>query len=72
MNDAERQILSRAIQYLSSSPADAMTQGLGADDWEKVAKGKAIEDLEILQLLSGGVDADLPYNAPVEIDVPRI
>lgn len=51
MNVAERQILDRAQSFLMSGASDAVSNGVSQEEWERVCKEKAIEDLEILRLL---------------------
>ena len=76
MNVAERQILDRARNFLMSGASDAVSNGVNQEEWERVCKEKAIEDLEILQLLDdSGAFARMPEEqlaAPVAPAAPVI
>lgn len=72
MNGAEKQILERALCFLKSNASDASENGCAVDTWKEMSKGKAVEDLEILQLLSDYNEKNAPKPQLLEVDVPNI
>ncbi len=51
MNLVERRILDKALQYMNSKAADAIEQGMKGDEWGIASKHRALECMEILQLI---------------------
>ena len=72
MTAAERQILDRARGFLMSGASDAVSNGVDQQEWERVCKEKAIEDLEILQLLDDNAITQAPEMATVSPAAPTV
>ena len=51
MNVVERRILDKALHYMNSKTADAIEQGMNGDEWGIASKHRALECMEIMQLI---------------------